>query len=145
MVAAAGGDVEGAEDFFVLNVAARDGQLLRAEAKLAKFAGDGIGIELALVRVYRRLVAMEERDALDAPAGHLHKADGAVLVFHRELAFRAGRDIVNFARWEIRHIGAAAAEAVAFLRFLPAQIERESVFFPIDLEINLDRIRACHS
>ena len=42
MVAAAGGDVHGAEHFFVLDVAAGDGQVLRAEAEFADLAGDGI-------------------------------------------------------------------------------------------------------
>ena len=38
VIAATGGDVEGAEDFLVLDVAAGDGQLLGAEAEFAQLA-----------------------------------------------------------------------------------------------------------
>ena len=61
MVAAAGGDVQRAEDFFVLNVAARRRQFLGAKSQFAEFAGDGIGLEFAVVLVDDALAALAAR------------------------------------------------------------------------------------
>ena len=41
VIAAAGGDVQRAENFLVLNVAARGRQFLRAKSQFADFARDG--------------------------------------------------------------------------------------------------------
>ena len=58
MIAAARGDVQGAEDFFILDVAARRRQFLRAETQLADFARDGIGLQLAVVFIDDALAAL---------------------------------------------------------------------------------------
>ena len=61
MIAAAGGDVHRAEHLFVLDVAAGDGQILRAETEFADLAGDRIADQLGVVGVDLLLVAAEQR------------------------------------------------------------------------------------
>ena len=63
----------------------------------------------------------------DAAAGDGHQAQCAILVAHREFPFGAGGDVVDFSGGKIRDIRAAAAEAVALLGLLAAEIEVEGV------------------
>ena len=51
VVAAAGGDMHGSEDFLVLNVSTGHRQHLRAKAKFAKFASDRVIGQLGIVLV----------------------------------------------------------------------------------------------
>ena len=79
-----------------------------------------------------------KRRLLNASAADAHQADGAVLVAHRELALRALRHKINFARGQIGDVGLfAAAQAVALLRLLPAALQGEPVRLAEDREIDL--------
>ena len=49
MVAAAGGDMDCAADFFILDIAAGEGEDLRAEAELAELAGHRVGGKLFIM------------------------------------------------------------------------------------------------
>ena len=63
MIAAPGGDVQCAKNFFVLDVAARRRQFLGAETQFADFAGDGVGLEFAVVFVNYALAAAQQASA----------------------------------------------------------------------------------
>ena len=95
------------------------GQFLRAETEFADFAGDGIGLEFGVVGVNDRLLAVQQRGVLNAAAGDLHQADGAVLIAHRENALGAFGHKINFAGGQVGDVRFfAAAKAVALLRLL---------------------------
>ena len=145
MIAAARRDVECAEDFLVLNVAARRRQLLRAESEFAEFARRRIARVLRILRVDRFLAAANQRYRAHASAGDGAESERAVLVFHRELALGAHGDEVNFTRRKVRHIRLAAAhEAVTFLRLLPAKFEPQRAAPALAFVVDLGGIRARH-
>ena len=74
VVAAAGGDMHGSEDFLVLNVSTGHRQHLRAKAKFAKFASDRVVGQLGIVRVEGSPVAADQCGACDAAAGDFLQA-----------------------------------------------------------------------
>ena len=97
-------------------------------------------------RVDGRGIPGDERGADDRAVAHLQHAERAVLVFHRELPARIGRDEIDFACREIRDVGRAAeAETVRLLRLLAVEPEPRGQDAPIfQLEIDLDLVRAGH-
>ena len=97
MVATAGGHVQGAEDFFVLNVASRDWQFLRAEAKFAKFSGHRVALEFSVMGVDRRLLAIKKFGIYNFSTLDGLKSKSAIRVLHDETTFAVGGDKVNFA------------------------------------------------
>ncbi len=124
MVVAAGGEVTGAEDLFVLDVGSGDGEDLSAEAEFAEDTGHGVGDETIVVGVDGELVAGDEVGADDAAAGDGETTERAVFVFHGEEPFCAGGDEVDLAGGEVSDVGlGAAAEPVAFLGFLAVEDE----------------------
>ena len=146
MVAAAGGDMDRSKDFFVLDVAARGGEDLGAEAEFTEFASDRVGDELGVVGGDGFGVAVEEFGFLDPAVGDMHEAHSAVFVAHRELPAPAGGDEINLACREVGDIGfIAPAESVTFLSLLPAEFHTERVSFSGVEEIDLHPIRLRHA
>src|ERR1051325_11356733 len=98
MVVAAGGDVHRAENFFVLDVRAGDGENLCAEAELTKLASGGIGLKGGQKVFERNGVATEEFSVFDAAIGDFHQGQRSVfLEFHGELAASIGSNPLDFA------------------------------------------------
>ena len=124
MVVAAGGEVAGAEDLFVLDVGSGDGENLGAEAEFAEDTGHGVGGETGVVGVDGGLVPGDEVGADDAAAGDGETAERAVFVFHGEETLGAGGDEVDLSGGEVGDVRlGAAAEPVAFLGFLAVEDE----------------------
>ena len=147
MVAAAGGDVKSAADFFVLNIPSGNRKHLCSEAQFAEFAGDRIARQLMVVRLDCGGITLDQGRVLDAPPGHMHEAESAVPIFHGEFTFRADRHVIDLPGGQIGHIGlATAAKAVAFLCFLPAEFKFERVLGAvIEVEIEFDGVGAGHA
>lgn len=143
VVAAAGGDMDGAEGFLVLNVGAAEGKDLGAEAEFADFAGDGVGGEFLLVSLDGAGVAFDELDVGDAAVFDGLQGDGVgiLLVLHGEDALGAFGDEVDFAGGEVGDVGVASvAEAVAFLGLLAVEDQGEGVGVAFEFEIDFDFI-----
>lgn len=82
----------------------------------------------------------------DATVGDGEFAERAVLVFHGEEAFGAGRNEVDFASGEVGDVGGVATtEAMAFLGFLAAEFEAGGEHLAgFEGEVDLDRVSASH-
>ena len=105
MIAAAGGDVHGAEDFFVLDVTAGDGEVLGAETEFAEFAGHRVALELIVVGV----------DEIDVAASvGLHFRGAGILL----PAVGAARGSRRAARW-IARVGEGAIEGWSLAYYTP--------------------------
>lgn len=119
VVAAAGSDVERAENFLVLDIAAGGREELGSEAQFTEHTGHGVVAEFAVVFGDGVGVAMEENGALDATAGDFHEADRGVGVAVGEGSIGSGGDEVDFPGGEVGDVGfRASAESVAFLGLL---------------------------
>lgn len=145
MITSARGDMHGAEDFFVLNIASRNGEFLGAETEFAEFTGDGIGGEFGVMFGDGERISAEEGGLADATIGNGHDGNRAVLIFVRKGAIGGRGDVVDFARGKVGDIWATATEAVAFLGFLATEIEVEGVVCFGEEEINFDPVGVGHS
>lgn len=145
MIASAGGDMHGTEDFFVLNIASRNGEFLGAETEFAEFTGDGIGGEFGVMFSDGERISAEESGLTDAAIGNGHEGNRAVLIFVRKLAMGGRGDVIDFACGKVRDIWTTATEAVAFLGLLAAEIEVERGFCFGENEVDFDPIGVGHS
>src|ERR1051325_8958999 len=118
MIVAPGGDVHGAENFFVLNIGAGHGQNLSSEAEFADGAGGGIGFEECESMIDCGFIATKKGGVLDMATIDLHESQGAILFEPGwELSAGAAGDPIDFAGGEIGDFAGSAAEAMAFLGF----------------------------
>ena len=141
MVAPASGHVQGAEDFFILNVAAGHRQFLCAETKFTQFAGDRVTRQFRVMLVNDCLLAAEEGGVDDFSALDCLQAKRAVGVLHDESALASSRDEVHFAGREVSHVWLVdETDAMAFLRLLFAALEIEGVGVVAVLEIDFEMI-----
>jgi hypothetical protein len=103
----------------------------------------GSSARRGVVGVDRRLVAGDERGPDDAAVGHIEHAEGAVLVFHRELAAGVAGHEIDLAGRQVGDVGGfPLAEAVGFLRLLAAEAEPGGEHAAVlEREVDLDRIR----
>ena len=145
MVIAAGGEMAGAEDFFVLDVSAGNREHLRAETEFTERAGHRIVLQTRVVGVDGRLISRDERGGNDAAVGDFEHTEGAVLVFHRELAAGVVRDEIHFTGRQVRDIRRlAVAEAVGLLGFLIREAEpcgEHAAVFEGEVDFNRVRLR----
>src|SRR6185369_11663981 len=119
VIAAPRGDVQGAEDFFILNVASGWRQFLRPKAQLAQFTRGRFLFELVVVRVDHAPGAAEQRRFLDSAIGYLHRADRAIFITHWKTSFASRRHVINLSRRQIVYVRRRPPrQAMAFLGLL---------------------------
>src|SRR5438132_13180068 len=145
MVAAPGRDVQRPEHLLILDISSGNRKNLRPESEFSQFARCRVGLHLALMFVDSSLPAFKQLRIYDAPRFDRHKTDSAVFELQRELARSARWHVINFACRQICYIRTTTAEAVAFLRLLPAQIMTQAEPFFAVSEVDLYPVGSRHA